>query len=170
MLGHHGDTHLQPLTAVALNPRPSQAKGQPFRFGFRVGQLHLLIARHTFSEVVTQAVIYPLPNVPTWFLGVLNQRGNLLPVFDLHELLETGERSHGTRTVLVLEQGNNAVGMLIDGLPQGLTLGATPRPVPPLPRALAAHVPTAYRAGNTVWLEFEHRGFFTTTGAQITRA
>ena len=175
MQGNHGDvhdrwgsaTHLQQPTEAALDASSPRTRGQPNRFGFRVGQLRLLITPQTFSEVVMQAVIYPLPNVPAWFPGVLNQRGNLLPVFDLHQLLDIEERSHDKRTVLVLDQGSDAVGMLIDGLPQAIPLTQTLRHVPSLPAALAAHVPSAYATGGTVWLAFDHRGFFTASGAQI---
>jgi chemotaxis signal transduction protein len=137
------------------------------RFGFCVGPLRLLILPQTFSEVVTQAMIYPLPNVPPWFLGVLNQRGNLLPVFDLHQMLATEDRQRDHYTVLVLDQGSDAVGIRIDGMPQALTLHHALGRVPPLPAAIAAYVPAAYSTGETVWCEFEHRGFFTVMGAQI---
>jgi hypothetical protein len=60
--------------------------------------------------------------------------------------------------------------MLIDGLPQAIALKQTLRQVPVLPEALTAHVPTAYSTGEAVWLEFEHREFFTTLGAQLTSA
>jgi len=55
-------------------------------------------------------------------------------------------------------------------MPQAITLTQTRCQVPALPEALKAHVPTAYAVRETVWLEFDHRGFFTTIGAQITRA
>jgi hypothetical protein len=38
---------------------------------------------------------------------------------------------------------------------------------PPLPEVLEAHVSTAYATGRTLWLEFDHRSFFTAVGAQI---
>ena len=52
-------TH-QPSTEAVLGTGSPLAKGQPIRFGFSVGRLRLLLMPHTFSEVVTQAVIYPL--------------------------------------------------------------------------------------------------------------
>jgi chemotaxis signal transduction protein len=123
-----------------------------------------------FSEVVIQAVIYPLPGVPFWFRGLLNQRGNLLPVFDVQQLLDPDDQRQNRRTVLILEQGSEAVGMLIDGLPQAVILAQTLPHVPALPAVLAAHVPTAYTAHDTVWLDFDHQSFFTAVGAQITHA
>jgi chemotaxis signal transduction protein len=119
------------------------------------------------SEVVTLAAIASIPNVPEWFLGLLNRRGHLIPVFDLHQLLKTGERRHDNRMVLILDQGSDAVGIPIDSLPQSVGMNRALRHRPPLPEVLEAHVPTVYATGKTIWLEFDHRSFFTAIGAQI---
>lgn len=143
------------------------ATGQRPRFGFRVGQLCLLIRMDARSEMVTLASIAPIPNVPAWFLGLMNRRGHLLPVFDLHQLLETGESRRDNRTVLILDQDSDAVGIPIDSLPQPVGINRTLRHRPPLPEVLEAHVSAAYAAGRTIWLEFDHRSFFMAVGAQI---
>jgi len=155
------------LAASAVPSVSPPATGQRTRFGFRVGQLCLLIRMDALSEVVTLAFIASIPNVPEWFLGLMNRRGNLLPVFDFHQLLETGESRHDNRTVLVLDQGNDAVGIPIDSLPQPVSINRVLRHRPPLPEVLEAHVPTAYATGRTIWLEFDHRSFFMAVGAQI---
>ena len=80
-------SRLQPQADVAIGLRQT-ATVTHTRFGFRVGQLRLLIKPRTHSEVVAQPHIYPIPNVPPWFLGVINLRGNLLPVFALQQLLQ----------------------------------------------------------------------------------
>lgn len=148
----------------------ARAEGAVIRFGVRLGSYHLLIASQTISEVVARAVCYPIPHTPPWFLGLLNQRGNLLPVFDVHQLLHTGEPGHDRGTVLVLDQGSEAVGMCIDGMPESVVLEQRLRQVPALPTPLAAHVVAAYRHDQTTWLDFDHEGFFTTLGQQIVQA
>ena len=136
------------------------------RFGFRIGQLRLLIQRGTLSEVVIQTPIYPMPNVPRWFTGVMNLRGNLIPIFDLHDLLKTGEPGQ-PRTILVLDQGIDGVGVPIDGLPHAVHLGETLHNIPPLHETLQEYVTTAYATDNGIWLDFDHQGFFTSLGWQI---
>ncbi|WP_089937374.1 chemotaxis protein CheW [Candidatus Entotheonella palauensis] len=136
------------------------------RFGFRIGQLRLLIQAGTLSEVITQTPIYPMPNVPSWFVGVMNLRGNLIPVFDLHHLLEAGEPGQ-TQTILVLDQGRDGVGIPIDGLPHAIHLGDTLHNVPPLPETLQEHVATAYTTDGGIWLDFDHQSFFTALGWQL---
>jgi chemotaxis signal transduction protein len=155
------------LSASAVPNVSPPATGQCTRFGFRVGQLCLLIRPDTQSEVVTHASIASVPNVPVWFLGLLNRRGHLLPVFDLHQLLQTGERRHDNHTVLILDQGSDAVGIPVESLPQPVGLNRALRHRPPLPEVLEAHVPTAYATGRAIWLEFDHRSFCTVVGTQI---
>lgn len=145
----------------------SPVTGQRTRFGFHVGQLCLLVGMDARSEVVTLASISSIPNVPEWFLGLMNRRGHLLPVFDLHQLLETSESRRDNRTVLILDQDSEAVGIPIDSLPQPVSIHRALRHRPPLPEVLEAHVPTAYATDKTIWLEFDHRSFFIAVGAQI---
>src|SRR5688572_27738277 len=91
----------RPPEGIATSLGIRQAAMEIPRFGFRIGQIRLLIQTDTLSEVITQTPIYPMPSVPSWFVGVMSLRGNLIPVFDLHHLLETGEPGQ-SQTVLVL--------------------------------------------------------------------
>lgn len=136
------------------------------RFGFRIGPLRLLIQTGTLSEVITHPPIYPIPNVPNWFVGVMNLRGNLIPVFNLHHLLETGEPGQ-TQTVLVLDQGSDGVGIPIDGLPHAVHLGDVLHNIPPLPEALQEHATAAFTTNGGIWLDFDHQSFFTALGWQL---
>lgn len=144
--------------------------GSSIRFGVRVGSWPLLIAPQTFSEVLARAVVHPLPHTPRWFLGMVNQRGNLLPVFDLHQVWHLPEAGRGARTILVLDQGQDAVGFCIDGMPQSVRLEQRLTQLPPVPASLAAHVGAAYRSDRTTWLDFAHQTFFTALGAQLPTA
>ena len=141
------------------------------RYGFRVGDIGLLVGQNTVSEVLEKAPIYPLPNTPPWLLGLVNLRGNLVPVFDVKlflELEDSGGREK--RWLLILDQGDRAVGVLIDGLPQtALTTHALSR-LPPLPAALRAHAIKAYAQDGVVWLEFDHQGFFQALGGRMAGA
>jgi twitching motility protein PilI len=151
-------------TSTALGTR--QAAMGISRFGFRIGQLRLLIQTGTLSEVITQTPIYPIPNVPSWFVGVINLRGNLIPVFNLHLLLETGESSQA-HTVLVLDQGSDGIGIPIDGLPHAVHLDDALHNIPPLHETLQEHVPTAYLTDGGLWLDFDHQSFFTALSWQL---
>lgn len=138
------------------------------RYGFRIGGIGLLVGQDTVSEVLEQALIYPLPNTPLWVLGLVNLRGNLVTVFDLKRFLELEEsHSQEKRRLLILDRGDQAVGVVIDGLPRTALTSHVLSRLPPLPAALPAYVAKAYMQDDLVWLEFDHQGFFRALGGSI---
>lgn len=145
---------------------PAQA-AKRVRFGFRVGEFGLLIGSDTASEVVAPEAIYAIPNTPSWWLGLMNLRGNLVPIFDLHRVLETGANDAGKRMVLLLDEGEAMVGIPIDGLPRSLELSRRLTNTPPLPAILKGYISETYTEGGAVWLEFDHQGFCTALGRRV---
>lgn len=137
------------------------------RYGFRIGSLNFLMGERTLSEVISIMTAYPIPNTPAWMLGIINLRGNLVPVFDLKRLFDLPASERGGNFILVMDKGAQAVGMLIDDAPttlQGLTAVAD---MPPLSKALEGYIPRAFRRGDSIWLELDHRGFFASLGARF---
>ena len=137
------------------------------RYGFRIGDIGLLINQDTTSEVLERWVVYPLPNVPSWFLGVINLRGNLVPIFDVKHFLQLEENIREKHWLLILDRGENAVGLLIDGLPQAVTIQQTLSRLPPLPAMLGSHVTKAHVQEGRIWLEFTHHDFFKALSQRI---
>ena len=143
------------------------------RYGYRIGSLHFLIAGSVGSEVLRRPAISSLPGSASWLLGMMNLRGNLVPVFDLADLLgvhaEAGTQygdSPMAQFVLVLDKGEHAVGIVIDGFPQALTGLAPILRMPQLPRQLQAHVQAAFFKDDNIWLDFQHQSFFEQMSAE----
>ena len=59
------------------------------RFGYRIGALGFLISEGVLSELLPNPATYPIPNVPAALRGFVNRQGALVPVWDLHVMLET---------------------------------------------------------------------------------
>lgn len=135
------------------------------RYGFQIGGQNILIDSHTLCEVIQNVQIYRIPNTHSWVLGVINLRGNLVPVFDfLKRLDKTATRGEDQR-LLVFDQGERAVGIYIEGLPQALQIdpeNPEQRAAIPveLPDNINEHVSGAYRCNDKVWLEIDHRELF----------
>lgn len=131
------------------------------RYGFRIGTLRLLVRPGTGSEVVEACGIAPLPNAPRWLAGMMNQRGTPVPVFDLCTALDLPRGDDPEKAmVLLLDTGERAVGVLIDGFPAAL---ADARPIgrpAGLPARLAPFAPAALATADLVWFEFQHQDFF----------
>lgn len=91
------------------------------RYCYRIGRLEFVLEKTLITEIQLKPVIYAIPNSPAWLHGMLNLRGNILPVIDLAATLGTDLKSNPGEFVLVLDRGADALALLVDGLPMALT-------------------------------------------------
>lgn len=154
-------TRFAPPAGALLGPAQVRDERQ-VRYGFRVSSLGLLIAVNTGSEVVEARGIALLPNAPRWLAGVMNLRGNPVPVFDLCAALDLPRNDESQKSmVLVLEKGEHAAGLLIDGLPRVVPPGNALEQPTSLPARLVTFATHARATDDGVWFEFDHVGFLT---------
>lgn len=131
------------------------------RYGFKIGALGLLIQIGCGSEVMQMPTIWTLPGSPPWLLGLINLRGNLVPVYELGQVLSIERQTARTKPlVLVFDQGDKAVGIVIEDFPKPLSEMSSLPNLPQLPTALNGHVLTGYIKDHMIWLEFDHASFF----------
>ena len=131
------------------------------RYGYRIGDIGLLVGEHAGCEVIPAPPIARIPTTPRWFLGVANLRGGLVPIFDLRALFQMpAAREADNRFGLIFDRGEYAVGILVAEHPVSLTRLQPLAQPPPLPSAVRDFVATALHHGQSVWLEFDHRRFF----------
>ncbi len=131
------------------------------RYGFKVSTFSLLIKAHIASEVIRLPAVSTLPGSAPWMMGLMNLRGNLVPLFDLPLALGMTRSDQGQgRLALILDKGENAVGMVIDGFPQPLLALRPIVNLPQLPALLQEHVHAGYVKDDQVWLDFNHESFF----------
>jgi chemotaxis signal transduction protein len=133
------------------------------RYGYRAAGLGLLIDPNAGSEVLPMPRIAPLPGGPAGLAGLINLRGNLVPLYDLRALLGLPSRPAGVEALaLVFGEGDTAVGVIAEGYPLSLdSLRPLPQTaLPALPGRLQQHVPAGYAQDDMMWLEFDHAAFF----------
>ena len=131
------------------------------RFGFQLGDHGLLVGEHVISEVLDPIPIYRVPNTSAEWLGLVNLRGNLVPVYNLSAILGWQRKLSAKTMMLFLGQGEAMVGILIDGLPRAANLERPlPQAPPDLPNILRPHIGQAYSDQEITWLELDHTGFF----------
>ena len=131
------------------------------RYGFRIGTLGFLITPGVGSEVMQIPTIWTLPGAPPWLLGLINLRGSLVPVYELRQVMGLGQRAAGEKPlVMVFDQGEKAVGILIDDFPQLLTGLSSLPTLPHLPSVLNGNVRAGHVKDGMIWLEFHHASFF----------
>ena len=129
------------------------------RYGVRLGSIGMLLPRDTVSEVLADEVIYPIPNTAPWFSGIINLRGNLVPVFELRQLLDTEVEPGRNQMIAVVDKGENALGFEIDGFPDSVNTEDPLTQMPPLPGILQEFAKGAFLSDDTVWLDMDVRDF-----------
>jgi len=128
-------------------------------FSIRIGHWGLLVPVELYCEVWDKAKVSPFPDVHPWLTGLLNLRGNLAPLFDLHKVFSESSAVNKTRKLLSLGRGEKMVAVWIDTFPEVKTIAALQRleKIPVLPEHLRGYVSQAYQQDGQVWLmvEFE---------------
>jgi twitching motility protein PilI len=149
-----------PPELAALASAQGQVEEHPddiVRQAFRIGHMRLLAPFATASELVEMPSVYPLPRMPANLLGLVNLHGRIVPLFDLAPLFETTHAAREKRMVLVIGHGNDAAGMVIDGLPRRMVFRPESRILTPaLPAAAAGAALATYVQGTDAWHEFNY--------------
>lgn len=74
----------------------------------------------------------PLPHVPDYIRGVINLRGNVLPVVDLKARLGLGmTEASAKHVIIVVASGSKITGVLVDAVSDIITLSAADIQPPP---------------------------------------
>lgn len=69
------------------------------------------------QEVLRHSEIAPVPGAPTYVLGIINLRGNVVTVIDTRHRfgLEPGELTENTR-IVIIEADAHVIGILVDSV------------------------------------------------------
>lgn len=85
------------------------------------------------QEIIRMTTITRLPRAPEFVEGVINLRGKVIPVVDLHKRfgLEQGDRTKASR-IVVVDVGDHTIGMVVDAVSEVLRVpsGAVEPPSP----------------------------------------
>ena len=148
---------LPPELAALAAPVVAENPDDVVRQAFRIGHMRLIAPFDTASELTEMPNVYPLPRMPDNLLGLVNLHGRIVPLFDLAALFETEHTPREKRMLLVMGHGNNAAGIVIDGLPRRMVFAPDSRILPPAPpEGPAAAIVATYLAGNDAWFEFDY--------------
>jgi twitching motility protein PilI len=170
--GTLGTAKLTPVDALTRFSPTKLARGTlsayevaHLRYGVRVANLGLLVPAGIISEVVEGLPVHPMPNAAAWFAGMVNLRGNLIPVFDLQTLL-TGNGA-GLQRLLVLDRGERAAAIPIDELPKPVDMQQRSIQVPPVPAEIEPYVRRGYLDNAEIWVDLDFIGLFEALGARV---
>ena len=132
------------------------------RYGFRIGACRLVHDLSLAVELIELPRCYDLPNSSIWFSGLVNLRGNLVPVFDLKTLLGISAPTGHRQMLLVIGSGEKVAALVIDGTPDHINIDAGSRVDQPsdVPEILREHLQGAYEYAGEIWYQADYEGLF----------
>lgn len=102
--------------------------GQQFLV-FRQRGRHLALPIGGIAEIIRLVTLNPLPEQPDYVAGVINYRGEILPVLDLWYLLDKDPPPlRAEMGIIVAEIGGRRFGLIVEELVGVKPLAPTPRP------------------------------------------
>lgn len=118
---------------------PTQIEGQGAWLGFSLKGQRYAVSLGSVREVIRPGDITPVPGAPEDVLGIVNLRGQIVPVLDGQRRfgLDGGvdEGAEESRRVIVFDDNGSVVGMRIDVIGDMLTFDADDVAPPPPGRA-----------------------------------
>lgn len=131
------------------------------RYGYKVLNMNFLVPEGTVSEVIQNANIFSLPNAPVWIEGLINSRGNIIPVMNIAKLIKNFSHEKLT-SILVLNKTDtkSAIAIMISDLPMSLEINDSKTTTDKYPDALHDYIDAGFSQNNMDWIEFNPQQLF----------
>jgi len=115
--------------------------------GFTIGKELFGVDILMVQEIIRAAPITPVPNSPDFVEGVINLRGNILPVIDLRKRLNlfTGEVRQKDTWILILDIQGKITGFIVDSVTEVLKIQE--ETIEPPPDIITAGLESQYLRG-----------------------
>ncbi len=92
--------------------------------GFGIGKESFGVNILSVQEIIRSTDVTPVPNSPSFIEGVINLRGDIIPVIDLRKRLKLfdPDKSQQSNWILIPGIGNRIVGFIVDNVSEVLKL------------------------------------------------
>lgn len=103
-------------------------------------------------EIILMSDITPVPNAPAFVEGVINLRGQIIPIVDLRKRFNLTQQADAAKNrIVVVEVGQNVLGLIVDGDSEVLRIPADF--VKPAPALIAGGIGAEYIKGIAYYKE-----------------
>lgn len=152
MTATNEDIHLA-KNAPVFGEEPEDAMKDMY-LTFRLGDEDYGIEIRFVTEIVGMQNITEVPDMPGYVKGVVNLRGQVIPVIDMRIRLHMQSRSYDERTCIVVLNINNVqVGIVVDTVNEVRTIAESQ--VSPAPRDSAPYIRGMGKVGNDIVILLE---------------
>jgi purine-binding chemotaxis protein CheW len=81
----------------------------------RIGEDTYAVAVDLLTEIIIPQRIFPVPTTPSHVLGVINLRGNIVPIVEIRSALSLPSQS-GASQIAILKFGSMTIGIVVDAV------------------------------------------------------
>ncbi len=81
---------------------------------FNLGHEEFAIPLLSIKEVIGMPDVTPIPQSPSYFLGIMNLRGQVISIMDLRHKLTIKPNNTGDPSVMILDLDNYKLGVVVD--------------------------------------------------------
>jgi chemotaxis signal transduction protein len=163
--------HHQALIATTAAPSAAVVPSAP-RIALRPHNAlpWLLLPQGVALEVLIEASAVRVPNANAWFHGVVNQRGNLLPIFDLSMWAGLPIADDQPRQIIVVGLESRFFGLLSDSTPTLLRIEGTGGRQAEYTGPLSPYLTLAQADGHEEAYEFDASAWLSQVSLDISRS
>ncbi len=98
---------------------------------FSMGEDVYALPVDVLTEIVISQKIFPVPTTPQFVLGVINLRGNIVPIVDIRPALSLPQHSNPGQIALI-KHGQMAFGIVVDSVSEVISVPESSfLPLPP---------------------------------------
>ena len=102
---------------------------------FSIGGDYYAVTVDILAEIIIPQKIFPVPTTPAHVVGVINLRGNIVPIVDIRSVLSLEPRT-GTPQVAIIRQSQTIIGIVVDAVSEVVAVPVSS--ILPLPAEIAA--------------------------------
>ncbi|MBI99607.1 MAG: chemotaxis protein CheW [Halobacteriovoraceae bacterium] len=83
---------------------------------FDLGNESYAIALLNVKEVIPVPETTPLPNAPTYYIGIMNLRGQIISIVDLRKRLKINKKEDAEEAVIIVDFAGVSIGLVVDSI------------------------------------------------------
>lgn len=122
---------------VTVDEKEAQSEEEIRVCLFSIAEETYAVPVELLTEIIIPQKIFPVPTTPPHVLGVINLRGNIVPIVDIRQALSLAPHAGSIQQIAILKQGVNVIGIVVDAVYEVISA--------PLSSILA--IPVDYAAG-----------------------
>lgn len=82
---------------------------------FSIGEESYALPVGMLTEIILPQKIFPVPTTPPHVLGVINLRGNIVPIVDIRPALDLPQQTNPSQ-IAIIKHGGTIVGVIVDSV------------------------------------------------------